>query len=209
MNGQTPAPELANYLRAGLIWDTRDHEIGPSRGTWAEALVQRVGKEVGATEDFTRWTTTVRQYLPVAPRLTFAERVVAQGIEGDAPFDELATIQSSFKQAEGLGGSSSIRGIPKDRYIGKALWLSNSELRWHAADFSILGRRSFVALSSFVDAGRVWSDRFRVDQALDDLHVGYGGGVRVGVGPSFIVATDVGHSNESTAAVYIGLGWMY
>jgi hypothetical protein len=33
--------------------------------------------------------------------------------------------------------------------------------------------------------------------------------VRVGVGPSFIVATDIGHSNESTAAVYIGLGWMY
>jgi hypothetical protein len=209
MHGQTPAPELANYLRAGLIWDTRDHEIGPSRGTWAEALVQRVGKGVGATEDFTRWTTTIRQYIPVAPRLTFAERVVAQGIEGDAPFDELATIQSSFKQGEGLGGSSSIRGIPKDRYIGKALWLSNSELRWHAADFSILGRRSFVALSSFVDGGRVWPDRFHAGQALDDLHVGYGGGVRVGVGPSFIVATDVGHSNESTAAVYIGLGWMY
>jgi outer membrane protein assembly factor BamA len=209
MNGQTPAPERANYLRAGLIWDTRDHEIGPSRGTWAEALVQRVSKGLGAPEDFTRWTTTVRQYVPIAPRLTFAERVVAQGIDGDAPFDELATIQSSFKQGEGLGGSSSIRGIPKDRYIGKALWLSNSELRWHAADFSIIGRRSFVALSGFVDAGRVWSDRFRVDQALDDLHVGYGGGVRVGVGPSFIVATDVGHSNESTAAVYIGLGWMY
>jgi outer membrane protein assembly factor BamA len=209
MNGQTPAPELANYLRAGLLWDTRDHEIGPTRGTWAEALIQRVSKGVGATEDFTRWTTTVRQYVPLAPRLTFAQRVVAQGIDGDAPFDELATIQSSFKQGEGLGGSSSIRGIPKDRYIGKALWLSNSELRWHALDFSILGRQSFVALSSFVDAGRVWPDRFRVNQALDDLHVGYGGGLRIGVGPSFIVATDVGHSNESTAAVYIGLGWMY
>src|SRR5204863_8045502 len=162
---QTPAPDRANYLRAGLLWDTRDREIGPSRGIWAEALAQRVSKALGATEDFTRWTTTVRGYVPVASRLTFAQRVVAQGIDGDAPINELATIQSSFKQAEGLGGSSSIRGIPKDRYIGKALWLSNSELRWHAADFSILGRRSFVALSSFVDAGRVWSDRFRVDQA--------------------------------------------
>jgi len=168
-----------------------------------------VSKDLGATEDFTRWTTTVRQYVPVSSRLTFAQRVAAQGIEGNAPFDELATIQSSFKQGEGLGGSSSIRGVPKDRYIGKALLLSNSELRWHAADLSILGRKSFLALSSFVDAGRVWSDRFRLNQSLDDLHVGYGGGVRVGVGPSFIVATDVGHSSESTAAVYVGLGWMY
>jgi hypothetical protein len=208
-NGQTPAPDRANYVRAGLLWDTRDHEIGPTSGTWAEALVQRVSKELGATEDFTRWTATVRQYVPVASRLTFAQRVVAQGIDGDAPFNELATIQSSFKQGEGLGGSSSIRGIPKDRYTGKALLLSNSELRWRAAELSVFGRKSFVALSGFVDAGRVWSDRFRLDQAFDDVHVGYGGGVRVGVGPSFIVATDVGHSNESPAAVYIGLGWMY
>jgi Omp85 superfamily domain len=206
---QTPAPDRANYLRAGLLWDTRDREIGPSRGIWAEALAQRVSKALGATEDFTRWTTTVRGYVPVASRLTFAQRVVAQGIDGDAPINELATIQSSFKQAEGLGGSSSIRGIPKDRYIGKALLLSNSELRWRTVDFSIRGRPSFLALSAFTDAGRVWADRFRLDQAFDDLHVGYGGGVRVGVGPSFIVATDVGHSNESTASVYIGLGWMY
>ena len=209
MAGRTPAPERSNYLRAGLIWDTRDREIGPHRGTWAEVLVQRVSKEIGASEDFTRWTTTVRQYVPLGSRLTFAQRVVAQGLDGNAPFDELTTIQSSFKQTEGLGGSGSLRGIPKDRYIGKALLLSNSELRWHAVDFSLFKRQSFLALSGFADAGRVWSDRFRLDESFDDLHMGYGGGVRVGVGPSFVVATDVGHSKESTAAVYVGLGWMY
>jgi len=209
LGGRTPTPERANYLRAGLVWDTRDREIGPNNGTWAELLVQRVSKGLGATEDFTRWTTTVRKYVPVASRLTFAQRLVAQGIDGEAPFDELTSIQSSFKQADGLGGSSSLRGIPKDRYIGKSLLLSNSELRWRAVDFSLFKRSSFLALSGFADAGRVWPDRFRVDDVLNDLHVGYGGGVRVGVGPSFIVATDIGHSSESQAAVYVGLGWMY
>ena len=207
--GQTPPADRTNFLRAGLLWDTRDQEIGPHRGTWAEALVQRVDKGLGATENFTRWTTTVRQYVPVSSRIVFAQRLIAQGIEGDAPFDELATIQSSFKQQEGLGGSGSIRGIPKDRYIGKALFVSNSELRWRAVDFSLFGRRSFVALSGFADAGRVWTDRFDASTMLSDLHVGYGGGVRLGFGPSFIVATDVGHSSESTAAIYVGLGWMY
>jgi len=205
----TPAPERENYLRVGVLWDTRDQEIGPHRGTWAEALVQRVSTGLGATNDFTPWTTTVRQYVPLGRRLTFAQRVVAQGIDGDAPFDELATIQSSFKQQEGLGGSGSIRGIPKDRYIGKALVLGNSELRWRAADFSLMRRDAFLALSGFVDAGRVWSDKLVVSEPLDDLHVGYGGGVRVGIGPSFIVSTDVGHSSESKAAIYVGLGWMY
>jgi outer membrane protein assembly factor BamA len=208
-SGLTPPATRTNYLRAGLLWDTRDQEIGPHRGTWAEAIVQRVDKRLGATEDFTRWTTTLRQYVPVSSRIVFAQRIIAQGIEGDAPFDELATIQSSFKQQEGLGGSGSIRGIPKDRYIGKALFLSNSELRWRAVDFGLFGRSSFLALSGFADAGRVWSDRFEASTMLSDLHVGYGGGVRLGFGPSFIVATDVGHSSESSAAVYVGLGWMY
>jgi outer membrane protein assembly factor BamA len=207
--GQTPPAERVNFLRAGLLWDTRDQEIGPHRGTWAEALVQRVDKSLGATEDFTRWTATFRQYVPVSSRIVFAQRLIAQGIEGDPSFDELATIQSSFKQQEGLGGSGSIRGIPKDRYIGKALFLSNSELRWQALDFTLFGRRSFLSLSGFADAGRVWSDRFDASTMLSDLHVGYGGGVRLGLGPSFIIATDVGHSSESAAAIYIGLGWMY
>ena len=207
--GQTPPAERTNFLRAGLLWDTRDQEIGPHRGTWAEALVQRVDRGFGATEDFTRWTATVRQYVPVSSRVVFAQRLIAQGIEGNASFDELATIQSSFKQQEGLGGSGSIRGVPKDRYIGKALFLSNSELRWRALDFALFGRRSFLALSGFADAGRVWTDHFDASTALSDLHVGYGGGVRLGFGPSFIIATDVGHSSESAAAVYVGLGWMY
>jgi hypothetical protein len=208
-NGQTPPPDRVSYVRAGLLWDSRDREIGPSRGTWAEAIAQRASKKLGGSDDFTRWTTTVRHYLPLTRRLVFAQRVIAQGALGNVPFDELPTVQSSFKQGEGLGGSSSLRGIPKDRYIGKSLLLSNSELRWRATEFSLFGRSSFLALSAFADAGRVWADEFRVEQGLDDLHVGYGGGLRVGVGPSFIVATDVGHSNESAAGVYIGLGWMY
>jgi surface antigen Omp85-like protein len=209
LGNRTPAPSRTNYVRAGLVWDTRDREIGPTRGTWAELLVQNVDRRLGATENFTRWTATAREYAPLSRRLTFAQRFVAQQVLGSATFDELSTIQSSFKQQEGIGGSSSIRGLPKDRYIGKALLLSNSELRWRATEFSFLGRPSFLALSAFADAGRVWSDRLRIDEALQDLHAGYGGGARIGVGPSFVVATDVGHSSESAAAMYIGLGWMF
>src|SRR5262249_57269740 len=106
-----------------------DREIGPDRGTWAEALVQRVSKSLGSTTDFTRWTATLRQYAPISSRLTFAARVVAQGVDGNAPFHELATVQSSFKPQDGLGGSSTIRGLPKDRYVGKGLLITNSELR--------------------------------------------------------------------------------
>ena len=209
LSGQTPAVDRTNYVRAGLVWDTRDREIAPHSGTWAEAIVLRSSRSLGATSEFTRWTTTIRQYVPLSRRITFAQRVLAQGVIGDAPFHELATIQSSFKQQEGLGGSSSIRGLPKDRYIGKGMLVSNSELRWRAAEFLLHGRASSLSLSTFLDAGRVWSDRFDLSSALTDLHAGYGAGARLGFGQSFIVAVDVGHSNQSTAPVYIGLGWMF
>jgi hemolysin activation/secretion protein len=87
--------------------------------------------------------------------------------------------------------------------------LANSELRWRATDFTLHGRASSLWLSAFADGGRVWASRFDLGTALDELHAGYGGGVRMAFGPSFIVAADVGHSAESTAPVYIGLGWTF
>ena len=31
----------------------------------------------------------------------------------------------------------------------------------------------------------------------------------IALGPSFVIATDVGHSSQSTAPIYIGLGYMF
>ena len=115
----------------GLVLDTRDREIGPHRGTWAEVLVQRAG--LGGTEHYTRTTASVRQYVPLADRLTWAERVVVQNVSGDVSRQEMATVQSSYKDEEALGGAGSLRGIPKNRYVGKGVAFANTELRWDAA----------------------------------------------------------------------------
>jgi outer membrane protein assembly factor BamA len=198
-----------NYLRAGLIWDTRDNEIGPHSGTWADVIVQRVIAPLGASNDYTRYTATYRRYQPIGNRMTFAQRILAQESRGDVPFYDLATIQTEFKPQDGLGGSGTVRGLPKDRYTGKGLVVSNSELRWRAGEFSLLGRSSALVLSGFVDAGRVWSDKLDLSTAFEDLHAGYGGGARLAFGSSFVVAVDVGHSSQSTAPIYIGLGYMF
>jgi outer membrane translocation and assembly module TamA len=87
--------------------------------------------------------------------------------------------------------------------------VSNDELRWRAADFTLHGRQSSVVLSAFVDAGRVWTDGVDVSTILDGLHTGFGGGARFAFGSSFVIATDVGHSAQSTAPIYIGLGYLF
>ena len=211
MSGRSPAPARTIYVRAGLTWDTRDREIGTTSGTWADALVQRVDSRLGASWNYTRWTVAARHYQPLGDggRLTLANRLVLQNTIGNAPFYSLAELPTTQKSQDGLGGTSTVRGIPKDRYIGKGMLVSNNELRWRAADFGLVGRPSSLVLSGFVDAGRVWSDGVDLSTALHELHSGYGGGVRLGFGPSFVISTDVGHSSQSTAAVYIGLGYLF
>ncbi|MEO7455901.1 MAG: BamA/TamA family outer membrane protein [Gemmatimonadaceae bacterium] len=209
-SGRANLPTIdVRYARVGLVLDTRDREIGTHRGNWSEVLVQRAGRVAGGDQVFTRITGTVRQYVPLGDDLTLAERVVGQTVQGNPAVTELFAVQSSFRDDEILGGATSLRGIPKSRYVGKGVAFSNTELRWSAARFSLLHRDMRLVLSGFVDAGRVWTDGFELSEAASDLHVGYGGGARVAIGPTFVVAADVGHSSQSAAAVYIGLGYIF
>jgi hypothetical protein len=210
--GTPPPAAVRPSFRGGLIWDSRDQEIGTTSGTWASALVERVSRGNFAA-GYERFTGTYRIYVPVSDRVTFAQRLIGQHLRGSAPFYDLATIQTEFKPQEGLGGSGSIRGLPKNRYVGKAIALSNSELRWKAADFTRHGRQSTLVLSSFLDAGRVWASSAASDIYGNGegggIHAGYGGGARLGFGSTFVVALDVAHSSQSTAPIYIGLGYMF
>jgi outer membrane protein assembly factor BamA len=196
------------FLRTGIIWDTRDREIGPTRGTWAELLAQRVDGAVGASNDYTRVTGTVRQYVSLSPKLVLAVRLLAQQSTGDVPVYDLNTFQSSYKNQEGLGGDKSLRGIPRTRYSGKGILLENTELRWRFKEFSLFGKPMFLLASGFVDAGRVWTNSINLSEMATDLHVGYGGGLRIGLGQSFVVALDFGTSKESSQ-LYIGLGYLF
>ena len=85
----------------------------------------------------------------------------------------------------------------------------NAELRWRAAEFLLFGRPFHVVLSAFLDQGRVWDDGVKLDELLTDLHHGFGGGVRFGMGDNFIVAVDMGRSQEAGMPMYIGLGYLY
>ncbi len=199
----------SNHVRVGLIWDTRDRETGPRRGTWSELLVQVVPDFLGSQSQYVRWTFADRRYFPLGTRLTFANRFLVQNVDGTAPFYDLHIVQTSFKQQEGLGGAKTLRGIPKNRYVGEGLFLWNAELRWRAHEFAMVGRSFHLVLSGFVDTGRVWENGLVAGELLSDLHTAFGGGVRVGMGENFVVAIDVGQSSEATAPMYIGLGYLY
>jgi hypothetical protein len=198
----------ANHLRAGLVWDTRDRETAPRRGSWSDLLVQRVDEALGSEVGYTRWTLTDRRYLPVGP-VVFAHRVLLQGVSGEVPLFDLHRVQTSFRDQEGLGGAKSVRGLLRNRYAGQGLFIWNAELRWRALDFHSLDRPFHLVMSAFADAGRVWEGQPRLGELASDLHRGWGGGVRLGMGPDFVVATDVGTGEETGVQLYIGLGYLF
>jgi hypothetical protein len=198
-----------NYARAGLVYDTRDQESGPTRGEWIEVLAQRAAKIAGGDFAFTRVTGTARGYWSLGDRLVLAERITAQNMWGSMPFYELSTVQGSFSDGEALGGSGSVRGWPKNRFIGKGVMFANNELRWRVSDFRLRHLPSALVLNGFVDAGRVWATGISGKNLLTNLHTGYGGGARLRYGQDFVVGLDVGHSKEAGAAMYIGLGYPF
>lgn len=198
-----------NYVRGGFVWDTRDRETGPTSGAWTELLIRGTDESLAADVGFFRWTFTDRRYFTLAEGLVLAHRYLVQDVGAGAPAFELFTVQTSFKQQEGLGGAKTLRGIPRNRYVGRGMLVWNSELRWRAADFRMFGRRFHTVVSVFLDQGRVWADGLELDELLTGLHRGYGGGVRAGMGEDFVVALDAGTSSETGLQVYIGLGYLY
>jgi hypothetical protein len=201
--------EWASFLRGGLVWDTRDRQTGPSSGTWTELILQVVRGSAGADGPYLRWTVADRRYYSLGARLVFAHRYLLQGVGARAPVYDLSKIQSSFKQQQGLGGSTSARGIVQNRFVGRSLLLWNSELRWRVIDFRFRDEPSRVVLVAFLDQGRVWADGLELGEIFSDLHRGYGGGVRLGFGEDFTVAYDFATSKKTGLQIYIGLGYLY
>lgn len=197
-----------NHVRAGVVWDTRDREAAPGRGTWNDLIVQRVDEILGSEVSYTRWTFTDRRYWTLGP-FVVANRLLLQGVSGDPPLVDLHRLQTSFRDREALGGARSIRGVLRNRYSGRGMFVWNSEVRWRAADFRLWGQSLHLALSAFLDQGRVWEGQPRTGQLLTELHRGFGGGIRVGMGPDFIVATDLGTADETGLQIYVGLGWLF
>jgi outer membrane protein assembly factor BamA len=194
-------------VRGGVVIDTRDREVGPTKGSWVDLLVQHAQHSGNATSGtYARGTLSARNYTSLTSKLVFAQRLVLQHTDGDVPFFDLATIQtSSTNQAEGLGGSSSMRGVEKNRYTARGIAFANLEMRYRFKEMRLIGKPAYLVASGFADAGRVWADG---ESNAGGLHFSGGGGLRLGLGPSFLVAFDVGKSSESTQ-IYIGLGYPF
>ncbi len=198
---------FTNYLKIGVVHDTRDNEPAPNRGHWSDFVIEWYPKLLGSDYQYTRMTVTDRRYFSIMKKLVFAQRLLFEKNFGDIPFYDMTFYGSSFKVDEGLGGSKSLRGVLKNRFLGQTKFFANFEFRFRFLEFSAVGQDFYLATNEFVDLGKVWAEDDETD--FSNIHMGYGAGLHIGWNENFIIAVDGGTSNETGLQLYIGLGYLF
>jgi hemolysin activation/secretion protein len=156
-----------------------------------------------------RTNLALREYVPlIRERLQFAVRLVIDALAGQPPFYELARYDST----NAIGGGKGVRGFPARRYHGMLKMFTNMELRYWVWTFDLFAKSNRLGLVGFADAGRVWADYGRLSELDGDglgLKIGFGGGLRVLAGQSFVVRADLATSADSGISGYLAAGHMF
>jgi len=224
----------ANFLKFGLVFDTRDNEANPMKGAWSEALVVVSPKFLFNDRSFAKLILIHRQYFTLIPdRLSFVYRLGYQGSIGNqAPFFFQPYMLSSFStvtKTDGLGGAKNLRGIMRNRVVGDGIAYGNFEVRWKFLKTVIANQNIYVALNGFSDMGMVvkkvamdetvirnmepYNARyFDFDYTEDRLHPSLGAGLRIALNENFILAVDYGfalNKNDGAKGLYINIGNLF
>ena len=157
------------HASVGVHYDGRTHasryqaEPAYSSGWSASGYL---GYTLGIRDDpanYFRYGFDVQRYL----NLYNGTRVLAMRVLGEAVTGDLDDI--AFTDLPLLGGPLLLRGYDQDRFRDRLALLATAEYQWHLQD-TIYGYL-------FADAGRVY-DRWSA-VTLEDLRVGYGGGIQI------------------------------
>jgi len=223
----------ANFLKAGIIYDTRDNEANPMKGMWSEALITYApGFLFNPEFSYAKLVLIHRQYFTILKdRLSFVYRIGYQGtIGGEAPFfmqPYMLSSYSSITKTDGLGGAKTLRGIMRDRIVGDGIAYGNLELRWKFLKTRLGKQNLYFALNGFSDFGMVVQqvkfDKSKISVAdqekyfdfsyeKDKLHPSLGAGLRIALNENFILAIDYGfatNKQDGAKGLYINIGNLF
>jgi outer membrane protein assembly factor BamA len=226
-----------NTVKAGISWDSRDNRPNPMKGVWTEMGVEISPKFLGNDWGFSRLYITHRQYFTlVKDDLALVYRIGYQTkLTGEVPFfylSQVITSRLTGTQSEGLGGSSTMRGVLLNRVIGDGVVYGNVELRWKPLYFKLFKQDCYLGLSGFYDFGMVtdkinlpsnlttafntnypeetFSDYFNIGQ--EKLHQSAGISIMPVMNQNFVISVDIGkafNAQDGNIGFSIGLNYLF
>ncbi len=227
-----------NTVKAGIVWDSRDNRPNPMKGIWTEAGIEIAPKFMGNDWGFSKFYLTHRQYFTlIKDDLAFVYRLGYQAtLSGDVPFfyqSQVITSMLTGATNEGLGGSSTLRGVVRNRVIGDAFVYGNIELRWKPLYFKFLKQDCYLGLNGFFDFGKAtkeislpdnlesefntyfegtenFNDFFKLGK--DQLHMSAGASMMLAMNRNFVIAIDLGKAfdiQDGNIGFSIGLNYLF
>lgn len=213
-------------LRAGLVYDSRNHDSDPTRGenielslVYAPDLIDAGGySNLGVH-------LSLCQYLPIfSDRLTFAYRALVQTkLWGEIPYYFTNNINSMFFRkmyTEGLGGNASVRGLNRNGVLGDGFLMLNTELRWRIYDFKFINQNWQIATNPFFDLGKIIQP-YRLDEQKAAIgmyqgdeskpHFTAGLGIKLIMNHNMVISFEGGkpfNSNDGTG-LWTNIGFNY
>ena len=149
-------------LKAGLVYDSREHEADPTRGIWAELyaygspdILNGRGKD---GYHYLKLAAHFRHYVPVwQDKIVFAYHLAYQGkLAGNAPYYTLQNINTLYLRqiiSDGLGSINTVRGVPYNSVIGDGYAWANVEMRFKIVSFRFIKQNFYLAANPFFDMG--------------------------------------------------------
>ena len=197
---------FSSVLQLGLALDDRDAEFWPQRGYFSEVSVRAALPVLGSRWFYGAANASTSIYARAGP-VVFAQRLAADVIVGDAPTEDMARL-GGLTDFIAFGGSDVGRGIREHRVLGKAKFISQSELRVTLGEVDAWDQNLRFALAGFVDGALVG---FALDDWRGDPFgaiPGFGVGYRMLWNKNFAVRLDVGFSyvEQYEPRVYIRVG---
>lgn len=206
--------------KVGVVYDTRDHENNPSKGTNLEVCLYGSPDilNVRSAENRTHYLKLAvhfKQFFTLVPdKLVLGGHLAFQGIlAGRTPYYMLQTLQVvNFKQLnpEGLGSITTLRGTLYNRLQGESFAWANLELRWSFARFALFNQNFILTTNPFFDMGMIVKpytpptadyNAFAADKTVVNRITGK-------TDNSFVeyVASDFYHQEKQTLHMSAGLG---
>ena len=197
-------------LKLGALYDTRDVELFPRKGIYAEAYVL-------GNADLGRWKYNYaqvvahwRQYLSLGTdRVILAYHLGFQDtFAGEIPYynlNELATPMYLYEECSGLGSRYSVRGFRYNRFAAAGYAWANIELRVTPFRFNLIGQHFDLVLNPFVDLAAITrtyrlEEQKRLPAFYQDRTLpvapSAGIGAKLHMNTNFILSVDVAHGFE-------------
>ena len=178
-------------LTMGLLDDTRDNLFAPEHGRFVQLSYGRSADALGSDFSYGRLRLDARAYRALGRRGVVAGQLLAVGLDGAAPFDQIALV----------GGGDIMRGYARGRYRDR--WFAGAQAEFRSPVRSRVGGVVFGGVGLVADRLGALGD--------GQLLPTYGAGLRVQIDPAqrTAVRLDYGRGHDGSSGLHIGFNQAY